>query len=423
MKKILAIALVLVMILTLCACGSNPYAKYEYINKMLDEGDYEGAIYAIMELYQANQPTPDPNVPTTTEPPKPTEEERQALRTYINDVNALMNYLEDGYINIYRNEVDYRDNAALAYIYKELQELSIIDKWVGTEYTTTDNYFGSDALEINWNRQEVLDAFQIVKDVALTIDCTDTDNMGNVSEHDNITEWNYDAAGVLLELYGESHTKPFFYRGYNNICYYTYDDEGNVTQIKGGYGDTVEMLISYTYENGKIVNEHIKTNRREWDVAYSYDDAGRLVRLDWVNENGAPEYVIYTYDDAGRLLSEEINYFYNYNGSLGVQKQSAYRMEYTYDASGNLVSGTYVYEDWGWTNSGSGVSTYIGSESRDQYTYTCDNQGRVTGYTVTYGDRIDTYGNGEGEIVETARTQNTVCEIHYGDYYIYAPAN
>lgn len=420
MKKILAFALVLVLVLSLCACGSNPYEKYEHINKMLDEGNYEGAIYAIMEMYYANQPTPDPNATTTTAPPEPTDEEREAMQDYINYTRDLNSYLENGSISYWKDDVSYSGIAALECIYNELQNLSAIDKWVGTEWTTTDNHF-SDALEVNWNRQEVLDAFQTVKDVALSKSYTTTDNMGNVSEG-GTARWYYDANGVLTRLKGERYTKPFFHRDYYDDLYYTYDDKGNVTQIKGGYSDKVEALITYTYENGKIVNEHIKTNSREWDVAYSYDDAGRLARLDWVDADEAPEQILYTYDDKGNLLSEELTRRYNYSGSLGVKTQYVYRMEYTYDASGKLVSGTYITEGWGWTHDGNGVREYIGSETKDQYTYTCDDQGRVTGYTVIPGNKVDTYGDGEGEILDTPDYTQRIYTVTYGDYYIYAPA-
>ena len=416
MKRIFTLILVAILTLSLCACGSNPYAKYEYINKMLDEGDYKGAIAAIVQLAQQNQTDQNGSSATTTtgtQPPKPTDEEKEALRAYVNLMDYLNTYAdrEDKYYYNYTTQKDYYGQAALKQMYTELQELTAIDKWVGTEYASE---------EINWNRQEVLASFVVVPDVAISMDYTTTDNMENVSEHNDVTKWFYDADGVLTRLYGESHTKPFFYRNNSSDAHYIYDDQGNLTQIKYGSSNQVYMLVTFTYENGKIAKEHIKTNNREWDVAYAYDEAGRLAKLEWAGSSADPQCITYTYDDKGNLVCEEwIDYSYNMEK---IWKDDVHRMEYVYDASGKLTTGTYTAEIWGmdmvafeWV----ACKTY---ETKDSYTYTCDAKGRVTGYTIISTGRIDTYGAGMGQVEDAPDYKNTAYEIHYGDYYIYAPA-
>ena len=97
---------------------------------------------------------------------------------------------------------------------------------------------------------------------------------------------------------------------------YTYNDSGRVTQALG----TLEE-ISYAYDAaGRLIEEKSSTG---WKAVYTYDEVGKLVKLESGYEGEAAWVETYTYDDNGNIIkvtsqSEE------YNGG----KPIAYEIEY-----------------------------------------------------------------------------------------------
>lgn len=426
MKKWIALLLVLVMALSLTACGEKE--RYPEIADLLDAGDYEGAVQKIVELYQASQNggSQATQTPGGTQPAVPTEEERNQLYEYRTILRNLNSYLEDGSISVYDDEtqISYDGTWALEYYYNKLQNLTAVDKWAGTDYVANNI---SNADEVSWDRQAVLAAFTILKDIKLKTTVSSKDNMGNQNDPSTIGRWYYDTNGVLTEMYDGRYEDIVTAWTNSSRCYFTYDDSGRITQKRYGSADRVDMLVTYTYDDGaNTVTEHVKTNSNERDYIYTYDNAGLLTQVEWNNGENNRYVITYTYD-AGRLVREEkINYYYSSGYELEYKNQT-WIMEYAYNAAGVLTAGTYTEEDWSIDSEyqGNGQYTYTEYMYRqkiDQYTYTCDAQGRVVKETIIPGNEVGTYGDDTGEIYSKPSYQSKDYETIYGDYYIYAPA-
>lgn len=432
MKKFIAMMLVLALALGLCACGGeDKYAKYDYIDEMLYNGDYEGAVQAIYDLYQQEQnnggDVGGDAGNETTEPARPTDEERELLWEYRDIVNNLNSYVTYGSISVYVDDAWVDGFRALAYYYGRLQELDVVDKWVGTQYFE-DNFSGYS--DINWDRQAVLDSFTIVPDMKLYQSQTKEDNMGNVSTNTR-TPWDYDENGVLIRVSspGEYYVDRISHWSNNSdACYKEYDESGRL--VKETYGaSTVYALVTYTYDDaGHLTNQHTKTNNGEQDFAYTCDDQGRVVLISWEGNETNKYTIEYTYDAVGHLLREEYTFYYYSSFYEAWTVSSKKIMEYVYGADGILNSGSYSEQSWNfdgdyingkWQVTGE----YITQEKVNQYSYTCDGQGRVISVTVIPGNTVRVSGDNAGEILETPNYTSATIETVYGDYYIYNPGN
>ena len=416
MKRILTLCLVAVLALSLCACGSNPYEKYEYINKMLDEGNYEGAILAIYQL-AANQNTGGNGGSENQE--KPTEEEIKMLDQYQSIYNCLESYNGNGgYADVTDKETGefYSGQKALQFCYEKLAQLGGIDKWADSDYVKDDwNY----QMIKNWDRQVYLDGFAVVENVILEINSTKKDNLGNVSNN-SVSYWTYNADGTISYASRENGITPFTHTDYN-AGWREYDAQGRLVKKRSGWSlDSINAIVTYTYDAaGNLTKEHVKTNSGEQEYTYHYQN-GRLAKIAW-QEGERYDYTIeYFYDAAGNLIKEEwTEFFVPYNSGI----RQAYEkkiMEYVY-ANGKRVSGTYTMQAL--VMNYEGREQPVASESIDQYTYTCDEQGRVLTATVIPGDTVGKYGEDKGKVISKAGYESKTYEYVYGNYYIYTPAS
>jgi YD repeat-containing protein len=80
----------------------------------------------------------------------------------------------------------------------------------------------------------------------------------------------------------------------------SYDADSNALQIQGSDGQTTEFLFGANPGYDELGRPK-QVVRADLSAEFSYDDAGRLARIDY--GNGTAE--VYTYDDADRLLSIE----------------------------------------------------------------------------------------------------------------------
>lgn len=438
MKKFIAIALILGMALSLCACGKTE--RYPELADMLDAGDYEGAVMHIYDLYQNAQTGEGEeggeaggSNNEVTEPARPTEDDWDVLREYYNTLYSLCSYANDGYISYWddENDVSYSGSAALAVYYDKLQALdkSVIDKWVDTEYCGTNYFSGYNNEGVNWDYESVLANFSKLDNVLLEEIRTTTDNMENVKEsYDNPT-WKYNEDGSVLQVEDASYafelveSNPWNLYGTQDV---TFDDAGKAIKIKYMSGDNTNAIVDITYDaSGNKINDHIKTNDGEWDIQYEYDSQNRLVKIEMPSSwDSSKRYVWnYTYDASGNMVKEEKIYISYSSWAEREFDEEKWIKEYTYDANGALVSGTYKYEDWSYEsnyNNGSYTFTqYIYCEKLDQYSFTSDDQGRPLTMTVVYGDTVYVHGDNAGEVYDTPDYVSMVVDFVYGDYWFY----
>ena len=176
------------------------------------------------------------------------------------------------------------------------------------------------------------------------------------------TEFSYDGDGNLTDKLYTSHTngtttrKTYDYGRFGRItdfCYYnesgkletaytyTYDERGYLTEclVTDAEGAPVWKYGYNCDEQGKVIGgqryamaESLGQTGHQSDLVYTYDDAGRLLALEWkpvFDNNRLRESKYYTYDEAGRMVSSKI---------VHQETSVAEDKTYTYDAKGRLIS-------------------------------------------------------------------------------------
>jgi YD repeat-containing protein len=410
-KKCICWLLVMGLALGLCGCGSvNKYPQFDYIDEMLARGDYAGAIAAIngLQLQGGLGFTVIPDFGDGTQQ-LPTAQEQEDLEVYIEIYNHLCKG-ETLYVPTKPGGTTFMNSSgqeALRYCYENLQRLDSVKKWAGTQYV--------ERYDIDiWDPQALLANFTVLEDAVWKISETRLDNLGNVSQPSTVRSYGYDAAGRVIKDYRSYDMKEVTHLA-TGTWYYTFDDAGRVARKTLGK-DTVSAIVTCTYDaNGRLIAEHKKTNTEETDYRYTYDDLGRLSRIEWGEIYSEREAIDYIYDEAGRLISEvhtDYGLLYGYDDWEIDNKQI---MNYVYDETGKLVSGSYVVENWQRFPRPRYGST-------DQYTYTYDDQGRLSRVTIIPGDSVILSGNeGSGTVDSAAAYAEITREYIYG-FYVYTPA-
>ncbi|MBR5012266.1 MAG: RHS repeat protein, partial [Clostridia bacterium] len=238
----------------------------------------------------------------------------------------------------------------------------------------------------------------------------------------NITNYTYDAAGRLLTM-----TAPFA-DGVNTTVKYYYDANGNVTKQQqtaqaDNSTEVVWRTVEYEYDEMNRVTDiinHVSDTSKQY-THYAYDAAGNLTHVytgmtqPWTAamSNSAYRLVTYGYDGRGNntAVTDAVNktekYTYDVLGMLtATELRNDTDFSYIYSPLGMIAdsvkvgndivsSSTTEYTATGAVRSvtldGATVSyTYDGlgnvlTETEGQFvkTYTYDNRGRKSGYTLT----------------------------------------
>ncbi len=401
-KRLMILALALVMVLSLCACGGNDRDDDDD-----DDDDDKGSSFW---NGKPTEPTDDGSTypivtePLPTEPPVPTAEEQALLDAYAEIVDFKLN------ISDYYQE---------AYEQLTTMDLTVIDKWMGTEYLDP---------AINWDYNTILAGFTVLENVKLEEHEFTTDHLGNESERYYYVSWEYNEDGLVCNDWNGSFaisygadllTRPRFDK--NGQRQYVFDDNGRITGIRYGRGSdddfTVEYLLTYVFdENGNIVEEVLTdTSGNSKHIYHTYNEKNQRVET---RDQTLSSYLYidtYTYDDAGNLIGYEYSHYIAWNNKLF----SKDIWEYTYDANGILVSATRRYEQWAedfWTG-----NFFMDKHQTDLYTFTCDAEGNILQADVTYGD-IFTSDNGTEYTSKQPSNPTSKVVFTYGDYVIYTPA-
>lgn len=330
-----------------------------------------------------NADTKNPNKkPPSGASEVPTNEEQVLLDKYAAAAKALERYNETHSIPSYENgDVSVSGDEALGCWYRDIVAATCVDKWLGTEYT-------ADAT-INWNREELLSRITVIEDVLLSEHRQRYDALGNKDGDSWNTYFTYDAYGRLVNTQSEFAERPSWFTldGWmierhvpGSDAYYTYDDAGNIYQIKmlEGHQKYFETIITSTYnENGLKIKDA------------AMDQNGKIV-----------EYV-YTYDTNNRLISTEY-----------VRGLTRYKHTYSYDSFGYVIE-----EKLTWGSFRTEITEYIYNDKRTMCTIKCsapDAEGDI--YTTSV--KLDEEGR-VTEWTEVWESSSTVGEKIYGDYYIF----
>ena len=322
MKKLIAMMLALVMVLSLCACNKK------------DDGAAEEeteTAYLLTEI-----------VMTTTD--------------------------EDGKAHTMKANPEYDDD------YNIVGLKSYEDDKLATE-TTYDRDFDKPLVWLEYDEDgKVTDRTEYTYDDkgnCLESNSSYTDEDGKTSTYKEVCT--YDGDGNQLtrkyysngELYSENTytytatgkvaTETYIYsRGYESHYSYTYDEHDNLLKVEASsYVETYENV----YENGKLV-EAKGYEDGELESYAKYDANGNVILKIYYDDGAEEDRYEYTYDENGKILkrvskwgdgTDTVTYTYNSNGKITEYNYSnsdgdSNRMTYSYDDNGNIV-GVKLYED------------------------------------------------------------------------------
>ena len=436
MKKWIALALVCVVALSLCACGGkidgktqeklDLYEKYAEYIRLLEEKNYQELLNRIETLLNQQPVDGIPPHEGGAEPEIPTES------TGADGLTAGEQAVLDAYAQIYAElqrehfsrwhdeeaDIYYAGEVARTFwyekYYRELQslDLSVIDKYLGTEVLSGD---------VDWDYAKLLSRFTILEDVPLFQLSSTVDRMGN--EKSEIYAWIYADTGLIryedyftagrhFEMIPSDPMNLF--ASNTEKADHIYDADGRPVQRKhyNNSGDVAYLVDIFYDDAGNKVKETVQCNWGQADIIYTYDDQNRLTQLsypDQLGTNTQKNVITYTYDDRGNLLRADKTI--TYYGPIVAYESDVY----TYDGSGKLVSGVHTRQ-----NLWNGV---MNTQSEDRYTFRCDDQGRILFAEVAFGDTCYVSGspNGsEGNVANNATYVSGTFEFVYGDYVCFS---
>lgn len=128
MKKAFYILLALVLCLSLCACGTNKYEKYDTLIYFLENGDYAGAYAEITKISTENNATTAPKETSEIEITLDNWQEYFEITLHADTQKNSFDEIVDFYPN-------YRFSLKEAYVER------IADVDLAVEYHATDGYF------------------------------------------------------------------------------------------------------------------------------------------------------------------------------------------------------------------------------------------------------------------------------------------
>lgn len=194
---------------------------------------------------------------------------------------------------------------------------------------------------------------------------------------DFTSDYTYDEYGRLVEEVFHST-----YVEYTTIDQYLYNEDGQVIQRIYSDGDdgTVEEIVDYIYEDGKLIREEITDVDGDGETTiskeYSYYESGKLLSE---TQYYQIETRIFTYDEAGNLIQEK---YLNGSGN------ESGRYEYIYSADGtevikNRMEGDEIEYTWTYKRAFSETGKLIEEEEKWQYI-----DGTYTRYTYNEADQL-----------------------------------
>lgn len=357
MKRLLAILLCLVMVLLMAACNQEE-------SQPQDEG--------------GNAPSVETPAPVETAAPdeEPSDEEREMIYKFRGIVQELDYYTENGHFEkgfvysckghqgCHEYSLSWTTIAtqwALSYCYDQLQSMSAVDKWAGSQWAQD--------RELTINRQEILAKFTVLEDKFIRTTYRYLDALGQYTD-DGYPQGDlyleYDEQGRIIK---ECSFYPSIYQSIaryadQSHALYTYNPDGTIATIDVGPdvlipGCDAEARLTPVYDaNGNIATlSYLDAQGGEGSSEFTYDEQGRLISV----HSTIPQYDgrlketvwTYTYDASGNLIEEEIKepnlmpilYLYVYdadNRLISVTEQKPrngdYSTTFTYDDAGRIIA-------------------------------------------------------------------------------------
>ena len=396
MKKLFVIALCLLVVLSLAACGEEEKEPTAPI-----KGENQDIITDVV---------PDDTQPQQPQNAEPNEEEMAVLDRYFTIAWELESYMAGYGFNLTLGEGENYYNMsddAIAFLVKELKAMEVVDKFANSQYCLQKTE--GVAYPVSWNRQDYLSKFKVLKaDVLVKQETERTDHVGNVTSGSTVKPWKT-ANNTLgfsvenLQLVEKTDTA----NGNQNFVYFEiYDEAGKLEKVEYYHdnSDTIALVRIPEYDaNGLRIKDTV-TNSSGYavEVFYAYDQQNRLIQIKW--EHYQWDFV---YDDKGNQAIQ----VFSIMGNNGVTSETIW--EYTFDEQGRPISAAETLNDYSIR-----LSTrerYLDRQAKNQHTFTYDEQGRILTWETVPGDEYYMYGNNAGKVYKKAGNKLITYTFTYGD--------
>lgn len=350
--------------------------------------------------------------------PKPTQQQLQKLDAYYDIVSALTEYSSTGILQLTDPETEqvFTGQAALQYAYLSLLTMEEMDPFIGTKWHDPDAY----PQQIPWNRKQVLDSFQKVDNVLLSVQESKTDNLGNVTREPESYAWQYNSDGTLAV---SDRDTGYGLQVLPNKAggVHSYDNAGRLMMIsyRNENGDVTEERRFLYDAEGRLTQVQRRTEQGTEIFVHTYDEHGRVTQISWEDALKRAYTLCYTYDPQGNVLTEVGTTWLITNGDQRYISDT-YTMEYVYEA-GSLTGGILTYRRWkaSWnTTDGQITDNSPRAIRREEIAFETDENGNVVKKTVNGAELVNI---STGQVLEAAQYTQNVTQYRYGDYLIYTP--
>lgn len=256
----------------------------------------------------------------------------------------------------------------------------------------------------------IADRFVLVENALLYWSGWSEDSLGNVNKHLGHTlTYHPDGTLVYVPDYQEFYAPADKYPSAYGTPEYTYDDAGRLIMLRYLDKDFIRSVINYTYnENGDLISEHYLDHRgEEFTITYELNEHGLPVRAEGYPHDRLYSSVAYfTYDDQNHLIR-----IYSEIGSDEEYTRVGETTDYVYDENGHRISIRYYA-----TSYRNGKPDHYFQVAVWNYTY--DESGKIIQHAYY------NYGNftADGTYVHDKLPNPVIAEYSYGTYYCYTPA-
>ena len=455
-KKLIALLLALVMILSIAACSEKTDKKDDQNNDekttasteevkdavvkqalaLIDDGDIQGAYDLLWAIDNRN------------------EEQEEMFKkfvwvkteeTHVQDGNTIYSlkssYNLDGYLvscdvvseddNTSEKMVYDKDNNLLSYkegshniVHTYDQKGNMLTSKYGEHITEEFTYYSNGQLK-SYTYKTPDNAAVLYSIYGPQLFTVPYDKNGNVLSKKRVsnngeeswheTIYTYDKNGnVLTEDYTDSSGDWYKY-------VYSYDNKGNLLTVVatnvyvGGQGERTSYTTTYTYDkNNNVLTEHTSSSDGTWTKkVYTYDKSGNVLTETDTDNNGKNITITNTYDKNSNILKTESSestttYSYDKNGNklsqYHITKNGSWTKEsFTYDEAGRILTRDYSY---------SYSVDFSGHWEKEVYTYTKNGKlltSSVTKSTGEYKYISNTYDE-QGRITSHSESSNSYTE-------------
>ena len=331
----------------------------------------------------------------------PDLQEQRMLMQYNEIVEFLHKYdpsdPQKQFLYEHATNTPHRSQAALWFCYRWLTEHEEVDEW-------TDYCIQNGVPEYTYNRKTLLDHFITIKDVKLSATQYAASQISGYATK-GTHQWYYDELGRLgyeeLNRYSDfdmvMYVPKDFQSGADYLRYY--DENGRIYQISGQSG-YFTYIPNYD-PNGRISDMTVQVDGTTRLIQYTYDEKDRLVRLEISGSTLPSSNYLIEYSYEGDNLVKKVQTYFTkdiYDPAHSTVVTNYQKVtEYRYDNQNVLKEATFIEISYN--------RNQPTQQTRDEYTFSYDEQGRLVRYDIAFADPNCSHG---------------YTEITYGDFLYFS---